>query len=185
MFTPLFTDGVWNTTFNSDLKEYCDFVEKNDTGRVLTNKGGYQSNDCNLSDPILSPLISHIELEANIFKNVFNLRKTLTLDNMWININGLGCYNEDHTHVNCSFSGVYYIHTPLNCGDIEFSKPSNHLMAQWTSLSSPKDFNSCNSGRWTLPSTKNTCYIFPSYYVHKVHPNESQEKRYSVSFNLS
>ncbi|MDA9881799.1 TIGR02466 family protein [Crocinitomicaceae bacterium] len=183
MFTPLFTDGVWNTTFNSDLKKYCDFVKNNDTGRVLTNKGGYQSNDCNLSDPILSPLISHIEREANIFRNVFNVQRTLTLDNMWININGPGCYNEDHTHINTFFSGVYYIHTPKNCGNIEFSKPSLHIMAQWSS--GFESFNTHNSGRWTLPATKNVCYIFPSYYVHKVLPNENQEKRYSVSFNLS
>ena len=71
MFTPLFTDGVWNTTFNSDLKDYCDFVRKNDTGRNISNILGYQSNNLNMADPILQPLISHLKYSVNNYIDSF------------------------------------------------------------------------------------------------------------------
>ena len=60
MLKTIFTESVWSTTFVTDLKEYCDFVRNNDTGRIISNNGGYQSNDCNLQEPVLQPLIQHI-----------------------------------------------------------------------------------------------------------------------------
>ena len=32
MFKPIFTEGVWDTTFSSDLKDYCDFVKEHNKG---------------------------------------------------------------------------------------------------------------------------------------------------------
>ena len=64
MFTPLFTDGVWNTTFNSDLKDYFDFVRKNDTGRNISNILVYQSN--NRSEEHTSELQSRLHLVCRL-----------------------------------------------------------------------------------------------------------------------
>jgi len=185
MFTPIFTDGVWNTSFKTDLKEYCDFVKNNDTGRALSNKGGYQSNDCNLSDPILSPLISHIQKETLNFSRLFNMTyDSFKVDNMWININGYKDYNNNHHHPGCLFSGVYYISTPLDCGNIEFIRSTERVMVyDWEVPIT--DFNSYNCFNWYLPAEQHRCYIFPSFYEHRVLPNRNKEERYSISFNLS
>ena len=186
MLSPLFTDGVWNTTFKTDLKDYCDFIRNNDKGRVLSNKGGYQSNDVNIKEPLLQPLIQHIETQTNAYSKLFNCKdNSFKVDNLWININGFKDTNEEHTHTGCMFSGVYYVHTPKDCGDIEFTKLSIHMMAtDWAD--SVTSFNSFNSGRWNVPAIQHTCYIFPSYYIHRVLPNcNKEEERYSLSFNLS
>jgi FMN-dependent NADH-azoreductase len=54
MLTPLFTDGVWNTSFKTDLKDYCDFVKNNDKGRIISNNGGYQSTDLKFKRTIVT-----------------------------------------------------------------------------------------------------------------------------------
>lgn len=183
MFTPLFTDGIWNTTFNSDLKEYCDFIRKNDKGRLISNIGGYQSNSLNLAEPVIQPLISHIQLSTKHFSNYLKVKCYSKVTDMWININGYKDYNVEHIHSNCMFSGVYYIHTPKDCGNIEVIRHSHDYMSyDWNNKST--EHTSHNSAVWHLPSTKDKCYIFPSYTKHRVTPNRSNEERYSISFNL-
>ena len=179
MFTPTFTDGVWYTTFNSDLKDYCDKFRMYDTGRVMSNDGGYQSNNLNLEEPKLQPLISHILQETSNFKSLHGMKTKSKIISMWINISGYKDYNKEHHHSDCSFSGVYYIHTPHNCGNIEFIR---HDRDRAIRLS---EFNNINSASWWLLSQKHTCYIFPSYYLHRVNPNlNKEEERYSISFNI-
>ena len=186
MLSPLFTDGVWNTTFKTDLKEYCDFIRNNDKGRVLSNKGGYQSNDVNIKEPLLQPLIQHIETQTNNYSKLFNCVDTsFKLDNLWININGYKDTNDYHLHSNCLLSGVYYIQTPKDCGNINFYHPSHDTFQyDWNNLAINQ--NNYNSAVWWLPSKAGKLYIFPSWLKHLVKPNlNKKEKRISISFNLS
>ena len=106
------------------------------------------------------------------------------VDNMWININGYKDYNNNHHHPGCLFSGVYYISTPLDCGNIEFIRSTERVMVyDWEVPIT--DFNSYNCFNWNLPAEQHRCYIFPSFYEHRVLPNRNKEERYSISFNLS
>ena len=185
MLTPLFTDGVWNTSFKTDLKDYCDFIRNNDKGRIVSNVGGYQSNNLNLKEPVLQPLIQHIQTQTLKFSTLFNcVDKSFKLDNMWININGYKDNNMEHMHSGCMFSGVYYIHTPEVCGNIEFTRSSRYYMGKdWNNK--VNSYNSLNSSKWSLVAKQHKCYIFPSYYVHRVQSNfNPNEERYSISFNL-
>jgi len=185
MFTPLFTDGVWNTSFKTDLKDYCDFVRNNDKGRSVSNVGGYQSNNLNLKEPLLQPLLSHIKKETLNFSRLFHMTyDSFKVENMWININGFKDFNNNHSHPGCLFSGVYYISTPQNCGDIEFVRSTEKLMAyDWNF--SVTSFNSHNCFNWHLPAEEHRCYIFPSFFEHRVLPNcNKEQERYSISFNV-
>jgi uncharacterized protein (TIGR02466 family) len=185
MFTPIFTEGVWDTTFSSDLKNYCNFVRENDKGRTASNKGGYQSKYLPLDEPVLQPLIQFVEKEAGNYSNSFKLKpSSFKIESMWININGYKDHNEEHIHTGSFFSGVYYIHTPVNCGNIEFVRPNVYLMGKWQN-DIFKEYNTLNSSFWQLPSRKDKCYLFPAYYKHKVEPNLNTEERYSLSFNIS
>ena len=186
MFIPLFIDGLWNTTFNTELKDYCDKVRELDTGRKVSNKGGYQSNDLTLSDSQLKPLQDHILKETSRFSSTFNfIHKSFKVNNMWININGYKDYNSPHYHTGCQFSGVYYIHTPKDCGNIQFNRGHEKVMGyHW--LGHFDKWNNHNSMNWYLPSEKYRCYIFPSYLEHFVEPNlNKEEERYSISFNVA
>jgi len=185
MFTPLFTDGVWNTTFVIDLKDYCSFIRKTNKGRILSNSGGFQSTDLNLSDYQLQPLINHIQSEASFFSQVYNIKNSsFVMDNMWININGYKDYNIPHTHTQCVFSGVYYVQSPKDCGVLSFNRGYKPVMGYDWNLN-VTSFNSHNAVSWFLPCEKHKCYIFPSYLEHCVEPNlNKEEERISISFNL-
>ena len=187
MFTPLFTPGVWRSTLIdlTNLQDYCYEVRSNDKGRSCSNIGGYQSNNLNLSDPHLSSLQLHINEQTREYAKFIRMEiNSFRVQNMWININENKDYNEVHTHPGCLFSGVYYISTPDNCGDIEFFQSNSHLQnSHWNGVR----FGSYileNSSSWFLPSTKNEVYIFPSFYEHRVQPNQSQSDRISISFNV-
>ena len=187
MFTPLFTPGVWRSTLIdlTNIQDYCYDVQSNDRGTTKSNVGGYQSNNLNLSDPHLSSLQLHINEQTREYAKFIRMEiNSFRVQNMWININGHKDYNEVHTHPGCLFSGVYYISTPDNCGDIEFFQSNSHLQnSHWNGVR----FGSYileNSSSWFLPSTKNEVYIFPSFYEHRVQPNQSQSDRISISFNV-
>ena len=186
MFSPLFIDGVWHTTFITELKDYCDNIRKTNKGRIISNSGGYQSTNLDLSDPQLQSLQDHILLETIKFSSKFNFKnKSFKFDNMWVNINGYKDWNTPHTHAKCLFSGVYYIHTPKDCGIIQFIRGDKKVMGSDWDLDFTS-FNNHNAVNWYLPSEKYKCYIFPSYLEHCVEPNRNkEEERYSISFNLS
>ena len=48
----------------------------------------------------------------------------------------------------------------------------------------PNEWNRANSEVWSLDSSEDTLLIFPSWLDHYVEPNESDEDRISISFNV-
>ena len=186
MYYKLFECGVWESAFNSNLKEYCYDIQKRKKGRTISNLLGWQSNDLDLSSKSLKPLISHIEEQTNQFSKLY-VNSHFKMMNMWININPPGGSNRTHTHPNSMFSGVYYVSTPKDCGNIVFQRPDIQLQLSYTSkygVIDGSNGNPLNSPEWWKPSKQNTCYIFPSFMSHWVEPNCSKEDRISLSFNL-
>ena len=103
--------------------------------------------------------------------------------NFWININEYKDYNITHKHPGALISGVYYVKTPKDCGNIIFEHPSESFQSEWRMT--PSDYNNYNSGTWWLPSEENNLYLFPSWLKHRVEPNlNKNENRISISFNL-
>ena len=195
MLNTLFIDSVWSTSFYSNLKEYCLNIRKQEdsSGRKFSNRGGYQSNDLNLSDTQLQPLINHILSETSKFSSTYNFsRNNFYIKNMWVNINGYKDYNIPHTHPGSQFSGVYYVDTPhdpyevdKNGGNIVFRRGHIGKMGFDWNLDFT-EWNQSNSAIWHLSSDTHNCYIFPSYLEHYVDPNLSKEKeRISISFNVA
>ena len=45
-------------------------------------------------------------------------------------------------------------------------------------------YNKGEGGEFSLPAEKNKMYVFPSWLKHSVTPNQSEEERISISFNL-
>ena len=109
---------------------------------------------------------------------------------MWAIINKPGAYNGAHIHPGSSWSGVYYVQAPRDCGNIEFIDPRTvHVMNQpifAEGTSRPPEF-------WTKVEYQprdGICYLFPSFLYHAVKENLSEAKddrseRMIVSFNLS
>ena len=183
----IFKIPLYKTTLalkNKSLKSYCLSLPKSNKGRKLTNDGGWQSNDLSLKEPPLQDLYNAILYHSNIFLESLEYKESAKLNNCWININGYRDYNVLHKHDCCLLSGVYYVNTPKDCGNIMFNRPGiDSFTYDWNKAY--KVFNPYNSANWWQEAKASNLYIFPSWLNHLVEPNlNKKEKRISISFNI-
>jgi len=100
----------------------------------------------------------------------------------WVNINKTNDYNFIHHHgpfTGNALSGVFYVQAPKKCGTIRLYDPRFCL----TNAPDLEYYNSGNSFYFFEPEP-NLMLIFPSWLQHLVQPNQSEEDRISVSFNI-
>jgi uncharacterized protein (TIGR02466 family) len=182
----IFKQFVVKIKLKEDLKQLINFsfkIEKEQKGRLLSNKGGFQSTDLNKKEPCLESLIKKIELNSNLlFNNYLKIRCNLSLDNIWININRHKDFNIQHTHPFSKLSGVFYIKASSNSGNLTFVNDSP--VENFIDFSKIVELNVYNSASWSFEPEENTLYLFPSWLKHYVNPNLSKQERISISFNL-
>ena len=184
--TPVFSFNVIND--NNSLISYIEECSKN-KGRVLSNVGGWQSNDI-VHDDMYRPLFKNISNEMIKLKEILKLKvnKKLVIDSAWSNINYYKDFNKTHWHPKAFLSGVYYIKAPENCGNIEFEHPGLDCMygCDWEIDNfEDNETNTLMSKTWIMPAKENILYIFPAWLKHSVTSNLSNEKRISLAFNTS
>ena len=101
----------------------------------------------------------------------------------WMNVSPPGGFNAPHTHPGAHWSGVYYVSQPEvphgNSGMIEFLDPRSDL-----------PFWRIFKARAFRPKRKirpeaGEIVMFPSYLVHWVYPNETEDNRVTIAFNAS
>lgn len=174
---PLFQKNL--SIDNEKILSYCKLLEKNDSGRTVSNLGGWQSNDIQDYPIELSDLLHSIQEFSYEICNILEIGQ-VNIYNCWANINRYKDCNWPHTHDDAILSGVYYVKTPQNCGDIEFESPIN--VSPFLRTYCKNNFNSSN---WWMPSEEGVLYIFPSWLRHGVNQNLNEtEERVSISFNL-
>jgi uncharacterized protein (TIGR02466 family) len=84
-----------------------------------------------------------------------------------------------HNHNNCFISGVLYLQTSKDCGNIlfeNFSDVRSQLLV--------KEHNILNSNQFAYEPEDGLILFFPSEVWHKVEENKSERTRYSLSFNV-
>ncbi len=165
---------------NKQILEFCLLQKRCNPGRTISNVGGWQSYDYDVPPLELRELfnsISNFSLEICDFLEINSVK----IANAWINVNGYKDFNWPHIHPNSTLSGVYYVKTPENCGNITFE---NSALETSTDIER-KNYTKYNSPSWWIPSETGLLYIFPSWIKHRVDPNMNKdEERISISFNL-
>ena len=176
---------------NKALASYCLNKRKSSKGRVLSNEGGWQSD--NLYTYLsgekypkqISELCTDILTVAKEFARSVNVIDKLEVDNIWANINGYKDYNLPHKHPNCLLSGVYYVKVPKNSGEINFVNPASDTMQYDWNKYTIKEHNNYNSANYTFRAKVGTLYMFPGWLNHFVKQNLNKtEERISFSFNV-
>jgi|TARA_X000001382_G_scaffold35218_1_gene23206 uncharacterized protein (TIGR02466 family) len=183
---PLFMCPIFMQDLDFDLKpiqKECIYRSKKDKGRIKSNLGGWQSNLLSEHDSFFPELISKINSLAIEFARGIDVKSNLKMNSFWININRFKDYNQYHTHPGSLFSGVYYIKSLSNSGNIEFKHPaSKSIESYWDEkISNTNPLNSCV---WEIEPVENRLLIFPSWLEHQVLPNVTQKDRISLSFNI-
>ena len=152
-------------------------------GVSKTNAGGWHSEtDMNKREEY-NPLTTELfNMQEDIYQKE-NLSRKPVLGNMWANINGPGNYNRPHLHPNSLFSGVYFIKTPQNSGNLMPYDPRPGV--QMTMPNRKEGKLSPELWREVHYEPKaGRCIMFPSWLWNEVKPNKSNDTRISVSFNF-
>jgi uncharacterized protein (TIGR02466 family) len=84
-----------------------------------------------------------------------------------------------HKHINCQYSGVYYVSVPEGANSIDFIK-----YEQGGFMTTPVAYNKFNSYRASFKLKEGDIIFFPSYMFHQINLNNSKKTRYSIAFNL-
>ena len=129
MINNLFTCPVYESKLNLDAKAIslnCLDIKNKYNGVVKSNLTGWQSFNVKDKINIVDEIMEHV----NIFNKDLKIKKTLSIDNMWININNYKDYNIEHTHPGSILSGVYYSQVNDNSGNLVFIHPAKDVMVR-------------------------------------------------------
>ena len=165
------------------IKESYQGRDEDPIGRKLSNRGGWQSDQINIlqckSETLKKIIIDSLSGFLPMSKNV-----SMAIEG-WTNINGPSDSNIKHVHPRADLSGVLWIKTPKNCGNIIFETPN--FFEKYQELESYTDefVQKTNSYISYFFNTKEgRMIIFPSSLSHEVEENKSDEDRISYSFNI-
>ena len=176
----------------SELKSMIDYVSNLDWASDKDIYEGPNGETTKLDADLLSePELEN--LRKKIDEEVYNFAKSLQIDfskhglkriNSWGNLQKKGNYIKEHRHNNTQFSGVFYLQTPENSGDIIFTtRNATWINSYWEpSLTGYDDLNSFEK---RFRPQQCGIFLFPAHLDHYVTPSHSEEERYSISFNYN
>ena len=176
--------------FKSLKKKLVQFAyeerEKDPKGLNFSNMGGWQSQPTYINfNNILLSIVSE-SLREYFNKNVLDMNKGINFEGLWLNINKRGDYNATHDHPNCHMAGVFWIHSPGECGLLELQNPHSFSMGTEMMMYTSEFRDKTNAyGSYSLPPLEGTISLFPASINHRVTVNESDGERVSSAFNLS
>ena len=171
-------------TLNHELKKFCyEQKDKNPEGQFKSNRGGWHSPFYDFSyQNIITETLAE-GLGKSVFTSMYS--KLVFNISYWIMINPPNSYNTSHTHPDAHLSGVMWIQTPQNSGNLRFNSPVEF-----------SGFTECNSyikevqdstafyPTYDFYPTVGKILTFPASLRHEVKVNESNEDRIAVSYNI-
>ena len=183
-----FPTPVWWTYLDIDNEYLLNFLYKlrasDPQGRNHSNNGGWQSQTFPANR--IKNLAESVMLESNnCFKDYgYDPNSKLIFGNAWGNINKRGNTNQIHLHPGSFLSGVYYVKTNQNSGDISFYRDFNQqfILTSATKILNPTKLNGTIV---RYPVNTGKLLLFPSTLLHAVEESDDDEDRVSVSFNMS
>ena len=183
----IFKISIYENNLNINNQEILNYIlklKKKSTGVRKSNPTGWQSNNLNLTESIFNELNNEISNNFLKYINQISLKNDFKITNMWANVNGYKDYNVLHDHGNSVISGVYYLKTPKQCGNIYFKHPFFQVMENvWSNCVKENSYYTSTS--LSVPSIKAKLILFPGWLQHGVESNlNKKQDRISLSFNI-
>ena len=172
--------------FSEIQDELIDFVykmrEKDPVGHTISNRRGWQSScfSIDTEDDVLKLFLTNC---LAVFPPIKKSVKLFV--SAWVNINPPEAFNMKHNHPTSDLSGVLWIKSQKDCGNIIFDSPRSFATHQEIECYN-EDFKENNNyfHSFSFNPVAGRIMVFPSHLEHHVDFNNSQEDRISVSFNI-
>jgi uncharacterized protein (TIGR02466 family) len=189
MIYPLFSAPVYvNNVGDFDRPD----LQSLDYSSTIPTGGSYNflsSVDKNVLDrPEFKDVHDIVMTEVNLYaREILGVGSGIEfyVTNSWINIHRRGQSAGSHVHHNSLISGVLYLKVTEASGDLVFHRDVLSLVPFPPALDLDMDsFNIYNCKSWGYrPKTNDIC-LFPSVVMHSADPNESDEERWCLAFNV-
>ena len=153
-------------------------LQRLDEGRVVSNRGGYQSTgylsseDCGVSEihEMLSESREYVQ-EFLDYHYGLDVKEYF----WWANVSAVGDFNVPHNHGKTDLCAVYFAKAPEGSGKLYLERNDG---ATYSNL-----YNNIDNGRgFQITPQAGRLYIFPGHIVHWVEPSESAER---ISFAIN
>ena len=185
---PIATTIISEQVIDNSLKLVQDFAKANNLG-VTEGKLDttyYGDPDTNLIGKLQDfDLLEVINIKVREFMDALGYNPDCYIEiTSWLQLNNPNSYFHRHEHYGAIVSGVVYLQTPENCGDITFFNPievRKQNRAFFYKLNSPNPYGDINI---EYTPTKGKMILFESWLQHAVGFNRSTENRISISFNV-
>jgi uncharacterized protein (TIGR02466 family) len=187
---PIYSTPVWMSVFQEfgDNKETflsCvrEFRKENPKSEEKSNIYGYQSPAKLQTQQELASLFNYIcAMCSQATKDLNFIDCDVFLTNAWVNFNdSRNCMNTEHIHGE-TFSGVFYLQAPEESGRLVLKNPGMNRM--WNGCNLTQSKNQFTGEMIKIEPEEGSIVIFPSYLPHLVEPNNHDEERISISFNV-
>ena len=173
----LFASPVWGYVLNNQRYEVSDYVDYilnlklNTKSLSKSNFGGWHS-ECNLYEHGIFKEFCSLLLD--ITKEIANPYTSFDLDflEMWAMVNQKHSYNAHHVHEGL-LSGVFYLQVPEDSGRLILCNPAVR-----------SDNHAIRIKDYAIQPENLALIMFPSWLEHYVEPNNSNDERISISFNI-
>ena len=166
---------------NDKIKEILLEKEKSESGRSLSNVGGWQSEDTILEEDGFSGIKDFLfECVSSIKNEIYIDDVKFFLAQSWASVNRNGHYNVNHDHGNSQWSCAYYV-TETYSAPIYFTDP--RMRATMCAVSDLQK----NPYSYNIGPEKNEpgdAIFFPSWLEHSVANNLTDNPRISISCNF-
>ena len=164
------------------IEEIYQERDEDPIGRKISNRGGWQANQITIQkdrSELLKEIITNSVSKLPILEGVYAAVEG------WKNINQPGNFNVKHNHPRSNLSGVLWIKTPKNSGNLVFTSPNFfNRYEELDSYTKEFKYNSNSYMTYYFRPMEGRLLIFPSSLEHEVKENKSNEDRISYSFNI-
>mgnify|MGYP006216310181 CR=1 FL=1 len=99
--------------------------------------------------------------------------------------NNKGDYNVSHVHPNSFLSGVFYLNTYEDAGDLVFHHHAKNIDYHKQPIDAFKENVNYNSDYWRVTPEDGDLIVFPSFLNHSVEENKNDYPRMVLSFNIN
>ena len=177
---PIFGKAIYANKLDIDTESIVSLmsspIKSADTGDEYKGKESlYVLEDMKfrgLKEAILNELNYYIS-DTLKYTNQFKITTS------WFTVLERGEKSQVHNHHNSFISGVLYLQTNPESGDITFTDFTDNRLSLI-----PEEYNIFNSKEWVYKPENGLILFFPSELHHGTEINQSEEKRHSLSFNI-
>jgi len=168
-----------------DVKQEWLNIAKNYQYNRMKIDNGWISKDLdilnhNFYSDLKSELKNHIH---EYVTNTLKIKNKFDFTTSWIVKQEKNDWGQLHIHKNSIISGVYYLNTPPNCGDIQFNRYINPLLTETFVFDITEDTLD-NADTIKVKVNEGLLLLFPSNLHHSIEITLSDEPRYCIAFNL-